>query len=38
MHRFFHKLRVELDNSLSVNGLKQVPSADEDNSAAYVGF
>ena len=28
LQQFFHKLRVEPDNSLSVNGLNRVPSAD----------
>ena len=28
VQQFFHKLRVEPDNTLSVNGLKRVPSAD----------
>ena len=38
VQQFFHKLRVEPDNSLSVNGLNRVPSADQDNSASYNGF
>ena len=36
--QFFHKLRVEPDNSLSVNGLKRVPSDDQENSAACNGL
>ena len=38
VQKFFHKLRVEPDNTLSVNGLKRVPSADQENSATYNGF
>ena len=35
---FFHKLRVEPENSLTKNGLNRVSSADQDYSAAYNGF
>ena len=38
VQQFFPKFRVEPDNTLIVNGLKRVPSADQENSAAYNGF
>ena len=36
--QFFCKPCVEPENSLSANGLKRVPSADQENSAANNGF
>ena len=38
VQQFFHKLSVEPDNSLSVNGLNRVPSADQVYSASYNDF